>query len=149
MKNLTKKLIVPLVLAGALVAGCATYSTPYNASNINKQTSSETKKHLINLKNGYFAESSETTDTIDLITSALLGEVILIRTNHGEYMKRNSGKYLESGEEAWNSTFNQSCKDADIDKNNILEENEVNDLLDSTYDSIHKHDNDVIWVEEE
>ena len=110
------------------------------------ETSKDSQKNLIDLRNGYFARTYKAADTIDLITSAFLGEVILKRTDNG-YTKRTTDLYV--GEEDWNSKFDQSCKLADANHDYILEEDETQELLDLSYDALHKHDNDVIWVEED
>ena len=147
------KRIIPLALAGAGIIGCATYSTPLKPSaeldSIEPTTSNYSKTdmtNLIDLGNGYFARTDKAAWDIDLINSALLSEVILKKTDNG-YNKRNTGLY--SNEEIWNSTFDQSCKFADANKDYILEEDEVGELLDLTYESIEERKNEIIWVEEE
>jgi len=147
------KRVIPLALAGAGIIGCATYSTPLKPSaeldSIEPTTSNHSETdmtNLIDLGNGYFARTDKAAWDIDLIASALLNEVILKKTEN-RYTKRITGLYAK--EEAWNSTFNQSCKFADANKDYILEEDEVRELLDLTYESIQKRNNEIIWVEEE
>jgi len=164
MKDLTKKLgngkiarrLMPLTLVVAGIIGCATYPTePVDSIKLNpiqptilndSEIFEDSKKNLIDFGNGYFARTDKAAWDIDLIASALLNEVILKKTEN-RYTKRITGLYAK--EEAWNSTFNQSCKFADANKDYILEEDEVRELLDLTYESIQKRNNEIIWVEEE
>lgn len=152
MENLIQKIAL-FVLTGAGIMGCATYSIPLKLSAeidsiepvIPVYQAKDSKKKLIDFGNGYFARTDKAAWDIDLIASALLNEVILKRTDNG-YTKRISGLY--SKEEVWNSTFDQSCKFADTNNDYILEEDEVRDLLDLTYESIQERNNEIIWVEE-
>ena len=162
MRNLIQKIgkrIAPIVLAGAGIIGCATYPNALEDSvksepNVIKpttrvypETSKNSKKNLKNLGNGYFARNYKSADIIDLINSVLLSEVILKKTDNG-YVRINTRIYGSSKEEIWNSTFDQSCILADANNDYILEEDEVKDLLDMTYEAIQKRNNEIIWVEE-
>jgi hypothetical protein len=166
MKNLIQKLklgrvvkkAAPLVLALTGIAGCATYpsvSTTYSDNVIDYEvekpaasdSSGLSKKDLLDLRNGYFARTDKAVDGIDLAASALLGEVILQKTDKG-YDKINTKRYLLSDDKDWNNMFYQACKTADANPDFILEEDEVNELLDLIYEAIFNPDK-IIWVDEE
>jgi len=125
MKNLIQK-IAPFVLAGVIA------TAPIYANS-----------KAIDLRNGYTAESYLTAGDLDLIASALVGEVILQKTDKG-YAGKKTGRYLESAD-VWNNVFDKVCKSADKIADKFITDIEVQNLLDSTYKSM----TEVIWVEED
>jgi len=80
MKNLIKK-IAPIVLAGIVAA-----SPIYSQSN-----------KTIDLRNGYAAESQLVINNLDLLTSALAGEVILQKIDKGYAGKKQADTWQVMG----------------------------------------------------
>lgn len=125
--SLIKKIVAPLVIMGMLAG-------PISAEN---------KLKAIGLRNGYSAESSVVAYDLDLITSALLGEVILFRTKQG-YEIKMTDQYDITPSDIWNNTYDNVCKSANP-MDNLITTSEAQNLLDSTYDTMMAP----MWVEDD
>ena len=135
MTNLLQKIgrwTAPLVAAG--LVGCASSPTTLSEKVTKPEpiTSAYVKDNqAIDLRNGYIAKSLNASNELDLIASALVGEVILQKNDKG-YVGEKTGRYLESVE-IWNGIFDGICKFADIDENKSINDLEAQNLLELIY----------------
>jgi hypothetical protein len=120
MKNLIQKVFGPLVLMGMLAG-------PVHADN-----------KLIDLENGYSAESDSVSEEINLLTLLKTEEIqAVIHKVDGNYQidsVRQTSKYRTTPTKEWDSAYDKICSSID-DGDKSISEMEIQTYLRSLYNS--------------
>jgi len=151
MKNLIKKIVPVIALAGAGLIGCAT-SPPVSDRNLQEPPRIAFVKpepdysKLINLRNSYFASSYLAADIIDLEASAAVGEALIKKTDKGY---ERIPTYYRASDKRWDDLFDFSCRLADANKDNIIDDEEARNSLDLAYEVQEQRLHEIQWVEDD
>lgn len=144
MKSLTsmlkgiQRVALPVILAGAGLIGCATYSPTLPKL---QEKKSEPKIDFvanqgIDLGNGYHVESLEVAHEIDLLTALQKGEIkAIVRKFEGNYKIEQLGqtsKYDTTPIEEWNNAYKEICDSVD-NGDRLICESEIQRYLDKKF----------------